>query len=178
MKSSLLKNVLFRIYSCWDGWWWMRLGRSPWRVLIKSQPLTDETLKIFIDIKLILDFNDFSVKDFIISIIINKKWKLHISYFIKNEINEFFKKYYKWTRWTSSRNKLRMIKVPEMTSPWLDLPDRKVLDPFIVSFVFSSISFLSSSFTFCSIFPHPYRLSWSWSLSLLIANRNNLEKYF
>ena len=28
---------------------------------------TDETLKIFIDIKLILDFNDFSVKDFIIS---------------------------------------------------------------------------------------------------------------
>ena len=34
---------------------------------------TDETLKIFIDIKLILDFNDFSVKDFIISIIINKK---------------------------------------------------------------------------------------------------------
>ena len=34
---------------------------------------TDETLKIFIDIKLILDFNDFSVKDFIISVIINKK---------------------------------------------------------------------------------------------------------
>ena len=154
----------------------MRLGRSPWRVLIKSQPLTDETLKIFIDIKLILDFNDFSVKDFIISIIINKKWKLHISYFIKNEINEFFKKYYKWTRWTSSRNKLSMAKVPEMTSPWLDLPDRKVLDPFIV---FICLLKHLLPFIILHVLLHlSPSLSWSWSLSLLIANRNNLEKYF
>ena len=138
---------------------------------------TDETLKIFSDIKLILDFNDFLVKDqrfhFIIInlllliknesytfLILLKMWWMNFSRNITNEhdgpLQETSSEWQKFLRW-------HLLDWTFLTEKyWIHL---------LFLFVFSSISFLSSSFTFCSIFPHPYRLSWSWSLSLLIAGK-------